>query len=518
MNESHYIAIKNCRIADARRDYLRDISWTYTKGEAWLITGGSKSGKEHFAAALAENLLVVPQQGGSFFSAFAQKSALVSLENAAALIAEERRRDESDYVEGGVDIGRTARAYIAEVLPNAADASFLESLAEIKLTGIAPVLDRGIKYLSTGEIRRVLLARALLSGKKLLVLSEPFAGLDSESRKILFDFFDALAVKESAALPRIILCADRYDNVPSSVNAVLEFRDGKISFNGARADYETLLDGRKTSAGADAALGAFTDSAREFTRERRTENSGESFCARGAESRGEMLIVMRNVNVAWGDNHVLRDFNWQVARGEHWFIRGPNGSGKTTLLELITGDNMQVFSNHVELFGAKRGSGETLWDIRKKLGIVSYRLHLEYRMVGGISLEDVVVSGFHDSIGLYEPKTELEKIAARKWLTLAGFAGRGGESFASLSYGEQRAVLILRATVKCAPLLILDEPCHALDERARAMTLDLLKTIADEGCSTILHVTHDPTEMLPFEKRILELRPGENPMYAALTR
>jgi molybdate transport system ATP-binding protein len=507
MSETNYIVIKNCRVADARRDYLRGISWTYAKGQAWLITGGGASGKEHFAAALAGDLLVIPQEkGGSFNSVFAGTSALVSLENAASLIAEERRRDESDYIEGGVDIGRTARAYIGEVLPNASDAAFLESLAEIKLTGIAGILDRGLKYLSTGEIRRVLLARALLSGKKLLVLSEPFAGLDSESRTTLFAFFDTLAPQNSAAQPRIILCADRYENAPSSVSAVLEFRDGKISFNGERADYETLLDGRKKNADTDAALCAFTDSAREFARERRTETVGE-----------KPLIVMRNVNVAWGDNHVLRDFNWQVARGEHWFIRGPNGSGKTTLLELVTGDNTQVFSNHVELFGRKRGTGETLWDIRKQLGIVSYRLHIEYRMVGGVSLEDVVVSGFHDSIGLYEPKTELERLAARKWLALAGFAGRERELFAALPYGEQRALLILRATVKCAPLLILDEPCHALDESARAITLSLLNIIAREGCSTILHVTHDPSEIQPFEKRVLELRPGQSPMYAALS-
>jgi molybdate transport system ATP-binding protein len=205
-----------------------------------------------------------------------------------------------------------------------------------------------------------------------------------------------------------------------------------------------------------------------------------------------------------------------VDAGAHRFIRGPNGTGKTTLLELITGDNLQVFSNDVYLFGAKRGSGETLWDIRKKLGIVSYRLHLEYRMVGSTSIEDTVVSGFHDSIGLYEPKTDLEKIAAKKWLSNAGFSGRENAAFSSLSYGQQRAVLILRAAAKCPPLLILDEPCHGLDEDARTMILDLLETIADEGSSTMLHVTHDPTEMLACEKHILELRPGEEPMYAVI--
>ena len=114
---------------------------------------------------------------------------------------------------------------------------------------------------------------------------------------------------------------------------------------------------------------------------------------------------MHNVNVGWGDHAVLRNLNWTLRRGEHWLLRGPNGSGKTTFLELITGDNMQVFSNDIKIFGNRRGSGESIWDIKKRLGIVSYRIHVEYRMIGGISLQDVVISGFYDSIGLYEKAT-----------------------------------------------------------------------------------------------------------------
>ena len=198
--------------------------------------------------------------------------------------------------------------------------------------------------------------------------------------------------------------------------------------------------------------------------------------------------------------------------GDITAIVGPNGSGKTTFLELITGDNMQVFSNDIKIFGARRGSGETIWDIKKKLGIVSYRLHVEYRMVGS-SLLSVIVSGFKDSIGLYEKATDVEIAAAKKWLELGGFTGRENESFNNLSYGEQRAVLILRAVVKAPQILILDEPCHGLDESFRQKILDLLEIVAQSGTTTLLHVTHDPTEALAAEKHILEFHPGESPMY-----
>jgi molybdate transport system ATP-binding protein len=225
---------------------------------------------------------------------------------------------------------------------------------------------------------------------------------------------------------------------------------------------------------------------------------------------------MRNVIVEWSGNRVLDQLSWRVLPGEHWLIRGPNGSGKSTLLEMITGDNPQVYSNDVWLFGRKRGTGETIWEIKERLGIVSYRLHLQYRAMNGLSLETVLVSGFHDSIGLYEAALENERAVARRWLSLCGFGGREEEAFGDLSYGEQRAVLIARAAIKRPLLLILDEPCHGLDEEHRARVLTLLQAIAERGVSTLLHVTHDPTEVLPCEQKILELRPGEKPMWRIL--
>ena len=225
---------------------------------------------------------------------------------------------------------------------------------------------------------------------------------------------------------------------------------------------------------------------------------------------------MTDVNVGWDDHQVLHNFNWTVNPQEHWLIRGPNGSGKTTLLELITGDNHQVFCNDVRLFGRRRGTGESIWDIKKNLGIVSYRLHVEYRMVGGTDLEGVIISGFHDSIGLYEQKSDVERSLARKWLELGGFLDRANDNFNSLSYGEQRAILILRAAVKQPKILILDEPCHGLDENYRANILSLLETVASTGTTTLLHVTHDPTEQIAAEKHILELLPGQDPMYRVI--
>lgn len=368
--------------------------------------------------------------------------------------------------------------------------------------------------MSTGEIRRTLLCRSLLSGARLLVLSDPFAGLDAQSRSMLMEFFNMILRRQiensSSDFPRIVLCMERFSEIPEQINRVLEFSGRKITFCSSRSEYESLLKARnmERAAAREKEKNEFLCELKRIREEYNSALETEDF-----SEVPESLVKFEDVNVGWEEHKVLVDLNWEVKKGGHFLVRGPNGSGKTTIMELITGDNMQVFREKVYLFGKRRGSGESIWDIKKHLGIVSYRLHVEYRMVGGTDLQSVIVSGFKDSIGLYEPATDFELAMARAWLKLAGFAGREKEAFASLSYGEQRAVLILRAAVKSPRLLILDEPCHGLDEDFRGKILDLLETVAQTGTTTLLHVTHEPSEVLACEKNILELCPGQTPMY-----
>ena len=536
---SRLITIENCSVQDSYKTLLPRIDWQMCDGEAWLVIGPNGGGKAAFVRALSGQAQFVPNVApppavplcSSVFSTAEGRggTAVVSLEAAAALIEEERRRDESEYMDKQ-DIGRTGRRFICEVLggpmnkddPLPPIADKLDALPEVKLCGVGPILDRGLKLMSTGEIRRTLLCRALLSGCSLLILSDPFAGLDVSSRKILLEFFDTILKRQLApagsgesAFPRIILSMERFHEIPSQINRVLEFREGAVSFCGTRTDYEKILAGRKAEkeASREADKRAFLAEIARIRAESDALVSGIN-----QDPAPDSLIRFNKVNVGWDEHRVLIDLTWEVRRGEHWLIRGPNGPGKTTLLELITGDNMQVFREDVSLFGRRRGTGETIWDIKRQLGIVSYRLHVEYRMVGGTDLESVIVSGFHDSIGLYEQATDFELQAARAWLKLAGFAGREHQTFASLSYGEQRAILILRAAVKSPRVLILDEPCHALDEDYRDKILDLLETVAATNTTTLLHVTHEEDEALACEKHVLELCPGEEPMYRIIVR
>lgn len=532
MDTNNLITINNCRIENSRTVLLNEVSWKMNRGEAWLVTGPNGGGKADFLNSLAGNLKITTnsrnhsesEETPMFSSVFGDSVEIVSLERAAYIIEEERKNDESEYTEGGVDIGRTGRIFIAEgicgkipknaPLPEAARK--IESYPAIKLCDVEKILDRGLKYMSTGEIRRTLLARALISGKKLLILSDPFAGLDAQSRQILLDFFTSVVKRQlnisgGSEYPHIILGMERWHEIPDSITNVLEFSEKSISFCGSKDEYIKFhKDNGKNACNENSEAKFLSDVEKTFENTSALhENHGE---------KDEILIEMNHVNVGWGENKVLRNLSWKLKKNEHWLIRGPNGSGKTTFLELITGDNMQVFCNDIKIFGKPRGSGESIWDIKKKLGIVSYRLHVEYRMVGGTSLRNTIISGFRDSIGLYEEPTDSELNAAAQWLSLGGFENRADESFGNLSYGEQRAILILRSAVKCPPVLILDEPCHGLDELYRRKILFLLEKIAQKGTSTLLHVTHDPSEVLECEHHILELYPEENPMYKIIEK
>lgn len=347
-------------------------------------------------------------------------------------------------------------------------AKSLDCLKEVALCGVQKVLDRGLKYMSTGEIKRVMLCAALLSKRKLLVLSDAWSGLDVKTKEIFGDYFNSWV----------------------AINSDVPFM-GEEELKTFSATVKALADEVNSVMGLNFATLTSPD------------------CP---------LIEMHGVKVGWDDRLVLRNLDWTVRQGEHTLVTGPNGSGKTTLLELITGDNMQVFCNDIKIFGRTRGPQLDKWTLKRSLGIVSYRLHVEYTLIGGISVEDVVVSGFHDSIGLYEAASGSERKAARQWLRLVKMEKKASANFATLSYGEQRMVLILRAAVKNPPLLILDEPCHALDPKSRNLVSKLLETIGKLGTSTLLHVTHEKDELLECEHNVLELCPESEPMYKKYKR
>ncbi len=203
---------------------------------------------------------------------------------------------------------------------------------------------------------------------------------------------------------------------------------------------------------------------------------------------------------------VLDGLNWTMKSGENWVILGPNGCGKTTMLNLVTGDNPQAYANKIYLFGQRRGSGESIWDIKRRTGIVSSEFQIRYRKP--ITAFEVVLSGFFDSVGLYRDFSTEQKETAEQWLEVLGIADNSDRVFNQLSYGEQRMMLLARSLVKMPLILILDEPCQGLDRINRGRILDAIDVIGGHSQTNIIYVTHYPdeipscmTDMLQFEKQ-----------------
>ncbi len=461
-----------CRLSSRRA--LRLCGFTLRQGEHWCLFGGNGAGKSVLAQLLCGRLL-----SGSAALQFApdfdpQRDVLfVSFEEQQRLTALDARHDISEYDPCAHDQGTTVHALVSAGLPLAAD-------DEARLQHLLTALDlqalqaRGIRYLSSGQTRKALLARALFRRPRLLVLDEPLESIDAETRASLQRVLVQAMGPDTATL---LLCRRERDILPGITHLALL---DKLAL---------LTSGPLASVRASA----------EFMRValRRLPVSAQLpanplRCPLPALPPDEPLLVLHKVNAGYPGKPVLRELDWTFKPGQHALISGPNGCGKSTLLNLLCGENHMAYGQDVVLFGRRRGSGESVWEVKARFGVVSNELHLRY--CKGWRVLDVVVSGFFDSVGLYDDSGASEQQAARDWLAALNLLPLAGDPYHELSFGEQRLVLLARAMVKQPAILILDEPCVGLDDAWRQLVLDIVDRIAATTPTRILFVSHDPQD------------------------
>ncbi len=465
------------RIAVRQRDrwLLNGSSWQIRSGEQWMVIGPNGAGKTTLVKAIAGLLPVV--QGKIHYHAFGGMSPI----EAVAYVASDARRDiwhrerELDRARGFAgrfNQGTTVRELICGQPSDLPATSDLQSRLVDVAAGfnLDTLLEKPALAVSTGEMSRVLVARELIRRPKMLILDEPFEGLDRSGRQDSMALLDRLAI---SGMP-IILVTHRPEEMLSATTHVLTVEGGRIV--GARAVNED-------SALYDAASASVT---REPRRYRPSGHPGHREASRRVSAAP--LIDMKTVTVRYGDTIVLDRFTWAVEAGEHWAITGPNGAGKSTILKLITGDCLQVYANRIRLFGKDRGVAQTLWETRKRLGVVSHDLSSGYQK--HMSAMDVVCSGFFDSVGLYRHCDTVQAGIAKRWLTQMDISALSQTPFNQLSQGQRQMILIARAMVKNPKLLILDEPCAGLDPENRQAVLRLLELIGRSGATGLIVVSH----------------------------
>ena len=353
--------------------------------------------------------------------------------------------------------------------------------------------------LSSGELRKHSLSKVLGTEPCLLILDNPFVGLDAASRLVLGEQLRAIVQGGKTSL---MLVLSREDEIPPFMTHVVEVKDEVVLPKKRLADWLAERNSEKASRkgmacgpGQDCGPGQAinTGDAHCNADSPSLENRPSARRAADDPASSPEIVRLNKVTIRYGERTILKDLDWVVRKGEHWSLTGPNGSGKSTLLGLVCADNPQSYACDISLFGRKRGSGESIWDIKKHIGYVSPELHRSFKQ--DITAERIVANGLRDFHGLFTKANEEEIRTARKCLERFGAGHLAGTSFLNMSSGEQRIVLLARAFVKNADLLILDEPFHGLDDENVRMVRGIIEEYCQNPDNTLLMVTHRMEEL-----------------------
>lgn len=358
---------------------------------------------------------------------------------------------------------------VGDLLPQCKDEQLKESL--YTLFRIEEMLQKPIILLSSGELRKFQLTKTLLSGPRVLIMDNPFIGLDAGTRDLLKSLLAEL-IKVIGL--QVILVLSKSDDIPDFITHVITVENMICGDKLPRSEYQGVCVPEKM----------LSDEKRQAILDMPYKDN---------LYKAANVVKLNKVSIRYGERTILRELDWTVKCGEKWALSGENGAGKSTLLSLVCADNPQSYACDITLFDRKRGSGESIWEIKKHIGYVSPEMHRAY--LKNIPAIDIVASGLHDSIGLYKHPKEEDRAVCLFWMDIFGVKQLADRSFLQLSSGEQRLVLLARAFVKDPELLILDEPLHGLDLYNRRLVKDVIETFCHRNDKTMIMVTHYKEEL-----------------------
>jgi molybdate transport system ATP-binding protein len=479
------IIVKDLAIKKQDGYILEGISFSLFPGQHLAIIGESGSGKTSLGKALA---------GQIFFSGKIEKNFKKDASKSQQVVFVEARNtfknlsNTSDFYYqqrfnsfDATDSPKVIDELVKTMPFETETEKIIKIESGLRKLGISHLQNAPLIQLSGGEHKRFQLLKALLIRPQLLILDCPFNALDVEACKGLNEILNEVA----ASGTQLIIIPGTFE-IPGCITHVLQ--------SGAKQFF-----GEKEEVGEQ--------------NENQIEQQQEYIYLplENENAISEAIIKMENVSIRYGERNVIENFNWQVKKGEKWLLKGANGVGKSSLLNLITGDHPQAYSNGIWLFGKKRGSGESIWDIKKKTGYVSVELQACYDKT--IFCFDAIASGFFDTIGLYKKLTSVQHNKVIEWLDALQLTSEDFyKPLYKFSNGVQRLIMLARALVKDPPLLILDEPCQGLDFAQRDWFLSFLNTHSGEG-KTLIYVTHAEEEVPEIIEKVLELKAGRQTFF-----
>ena len=435
---------------------LDDVSFQIEHNQQWVITGDSGSGKTTLAKAICK--MIFHHGKINFTHSSTDDLNIIFVEQQHQF--KNKQNIQQFYHQQRFNSFDTEQTLtVEEILQNSKEKEYW-----IKFFGLEQLLKKPMIQLSNGENKRLQLTNAMLKNPQVVVLDNPFIGLDIAGRELLQSALNQLS---ELGKKIILVCSPK--DIPQCITHVAVLKKGKLITHGPK---DTILDQIKSEP-----LEALP-----------TLNLSVNKLFKSNFDDFTTAVELKNVTIQYHQQIILNDINWQIKKGEKWCVSGPNGSGKSTLLSLITADNPQAFANQIWLFDKRKGSGESIWDIKKKIGHVSPELHLFFDK--GSVVKDVVASGLFDTIGLFRKLSMEDEETIDNWMSATGITQFKSKRLHQLSLGEQRLVMLTRALVKSPPLLILDEPYQGLDQNQTYLFKQILEAICSVKTVTLIYVSH----------------------------
>lgn len=502
-----FLSVHHATVRYLDKILFPDLTFTIHENEHWAITGKSGSGKTSLLQTiLGKYNLVKGNIAYPFLASFRNKHPihdpfftqrqLISLvtqephfknkQNTYDFYYQQRFNalDAEEAITVNEYLDQTFSSVNAYVL--SAEIRFTKEWIIQNLT-LDYLLNKTIIQLSHGETRRLLIAQALLRQPLLLMMDNPLMGLDVTSRS----FFHGLMAQIAEKGTQLMIVTSAHE-IPECITHIMELEEGRIKGQWPVRDYPPANEQKRKI--------TYWEPDKDTLKHLIQSNAHN-------EDNFKKTINMKHIHVKYGDVVILDDVSWEITKGEKWALLGHNGAGKSTLLSLISGDNPQAYANNIYLFDKKRGSGESIWDIKHKLGFVSPEMHQYFQ--SSSNCLDIILSGYTDTMHVMHKRISADqRHMASLWMELLGMSELKDQKFKFLSAGSQRLILLLRAIVKNPPLLILDEPCQGLDDEQKMHFKNVIEKIYTDPDKSLIYVTHYAEEIPSCVKHVLHLKNG----------
>ncbi|KAI9492950.1 P-loop containing nucleoside triphosphate hydrolase protein [Zychaea mexicana] len=462
---------------------LENLTLNINSDQRLVIVGSVGAGRSTLAEALAGRLQIQPLSAAKWpvveNTTFPSKHIkLVSFKEDSGAFSYSGHYYQERFNFSDPDNDVTLAHYLGKDADPKALAQVTEKL------NLAHLMPLSFVKLSNGQTRRARIARALLRRPAMLILDEPLMGLDVQHRAKLLETLGELDTP-------VVVVLRPQDEFPAWATDVVAMKNLAIEWTGKPAEYLAKRDKAKQQ----------DEQEREAYRQKMLAQEKQTH---HKEEKKPSVVELKDVNVVYSGNKILDTISWTVRQGERWALLGPNGSGKTTLLSFLTGDHPQAYANELYLFGRRRGTGESIWEIKQRVGLVSPEIHLYFNQT--MTALEAAGTGFFDVV---VPRSlSDEQITTVKRL----FDDFGLQSFVDrrlrdMSSGEQRMVLLIRSLVKMPELIIWDEPFQGLDDKMIKSINKWLEEHMRPDQSLIL-VTHHEDEIPRAVVNRFRLGPG----------